>query len=98
MRTAIEQGSSGAVRRIPFLARRLCRSQSCGARDIRVVGGVDAEIHNYGNFTSGESSQLKCPDVAGRRPISRPVAADDGLRSTNVNTTLRGGVTVTGIR
>jgi hypothetical protein len=66
------------------------------ARDIRVVGGVDNQ-NNYGNFVSGKSSPLQ----ANRLPVPDPYA---GLAvptinsdSNNVDTTLRGSVTVAGV-
>jgi Flp pilus assembly protein TadG len=66
------------------------------ARDIRVVGGVDDQ-DNYDNFVNGKASPLQ----ANRLPVPDPY---EGLAvptttsdSTNVNTTLRASVTVTGL-
>lgn len=66
------------------------------ARDIRVVGGVDDE-NNYQNFVSGEASPLQ----ANRLPVPDPYAAlpvpTTSSDPSNVNATLRGGVTVAGL-
>jgi Flp pilus assembly protein TadG len=66
------------------------------ARDIRVVGGVDNQS-NYGNFANGKASPLQAnrlpvPDPYEGLPV--PTTSSD---SSNVNTTLRGSVTVTGL-
>ena len=63
------------------------------AQDIRVVGGVDNPI-NYGALTAGQPSPLRCnrmsvPDPHRLLPV--PTVASD---STNVKSTLKGGVTV----
>lgn len=66
------------------------------AQDIYVVGGVD-DPDNYGHADNGEPSPLQ----ANKLPVADPligvpvptIAAD----STNVNATLRGGVTVVGL-
>jgi hypothetical protein len=66
------------------------------ARDIRVVGGVD-RVENYAPWTTGQSSPLK----ANRLPVPDPLAdvpvPSDSTDPGNVDTTLRGGVRVTGL-
>ena len=65
-------------------------------RDIRVVGGVDNPA-NYASFDSGEPSPLR----ANRLPVPDPYAElpvpTTSTDPSNVNATLRGQVTVTGL-
>jgi len=66
------------------------------ARNIRVVGGVDNQA-NYGNFTAGQPSPLRCNQLPVPDPFANLPAPTVAVDPVNVSATTYGGVQVASV-